>query len=107
MTTPLLVAFGENDGTVHWHQGVELYNIARRAGKPVVMLAYAGEDHGLRRRANQLDYHRRILQWFGHYLKGDAPAEWMEKGVSALERERELKRKRPTAKPTSTSSPGR
>ena len=47
LKTPLLVAFGENDGTVHWHQGVELYNIARRAGKPVVMVAYAGEDHGL------------------------------------------------------------
>jgi dipeptidyl aminopeptidase/acylaminoacyl peptidase len=102
MTTPLLVAFGENDGTVHWHQGVELYNIARRAGKPVVMLAYAGEDHGLRRRANQLDYHRRILQWFGHYLKGDAPAEWMEKGVSALERERELKRRRPAGTTSGT-----
>jgi len=100
MKTPLLVAFGENDGTVHWHQGVELYNIARRAGKPVVMLAYANEDHGLRRRANQLDYHRRILEWFGHYLKGERAPEWIEKGVSALERERELKRKASTAKST-------
>ena len=36
MKTPLLVAFGDNDGTVHWHQGVELYNIARRAKKDVV-----------------------------------------------------------------------
>ena len=53
MTTPLMVAFGDNDGTVHWHQGVELYNIARRARKDVVMLVYAGEDHGLRRRPNQ------------------------------------------------------
>ncbi len=33
MTTPLLVEVGDNDGTVHWHQGVELYNIARRAGQ--------------------------------------------------------------------------
>ena len=33
MKTPLLLMFGDNDGTVHWHQGVELYNIARRAGK--------------------------------------------------------------------------
>ena len=46
MKTPLLVAFGDNDGTVHWHQGVELYNIARRAKKDVVMLVYGGEDHG-------------------------------------------------------------
>ena len=44
MKTPLLVAFGDNDGTVHWHQGVEFYNIARRAKKDVVMLVYGGED---------------------------------------------------------------
>ena len=35
MTTPLLIEVGDADGTVFFHQGVELYNIARRAGKPV------------------------------------------------------------------------
>lgn len=100
MKTPLLVAFGENDGTVHWHQGVELYNIARRAAKPVVMLAYAGEDHGLRRRPNQLDYQRRILEWFGHYLKAEPSKDWIDRGVSALERERELKWRKPAVKTT-------
>ena len=103
LATPLLVAFGENDGTVHWHQGVELYNIARRAGKPVVMVAYAGEDHGLRKRANQIDYQQRILQWFGHYLKGEAAQPWIERGTSALERERELKR--PKAAPMKPTTP--
>jgi dipeptidyl aminopeptidase/acylaminoacyl peptidase len=98
MKTPLLVAFGDNDGTVHWHQGVELYNIARRAGKPVVMLTYAGEDHGLRKRMNQLDYQQRILQWFGHYLKGEPAHTWIERGTSAIDRERELKKAKP--KPT-------
>jgi dipeptidyl aminopeptidase/acylaminoacyl peptidase len=92
MTTPLMVAFGDNDGTVHWHQGVELYNIARRAGKTVVMLVYGGEDHGLRRKPNQLDYQRRILQWFGHYLKGEPATPWITDGVSFLDRERELER---------------
>jgi prolyl oligopeptidase family protein len=80
---------------VFWHQGVELYNIARRAGKPVVMLTYAGEDHGLRRRANQLDYQQRILQWFGHYLNGETAQPWIERGVTALERDRELKKATP------------
>jgi dipeptidyl aminopeptidase/acylaminoacyl peptidase len=92
MTTPLLVAFGDNDGTVHWHQGVELYNIARRAKKNVVMLVYGGEDHGLRRKPNQLDYQQRILQWFGHYLKGEPASSWITNGVSHLDREEELKR---------------
>ncbi len=87
MTTPMLLMTGDRDGTVYWHQSVEFYNIARRAKKHVVMLVYNGEDHGLRVKKNQVDYHRRIRQWFDHYLKG-APAEtWMTQGVSALARE--------------------
>ena len=92
MKTPLMLMTGDNDGTVHWHQAVELYNIARRAKKQVVMLAYGGEDHGLRRKANQIDYQRRILQWFGHYLKNEPAAPWITEGLSFLEREQELKR---------------
>ncbi len=92
MKTPLMVAFGDNDGTVHWHQGVELYNIARRAKKDVVMLVYAGEDHGLQKKPNQIDYHRRIVQWFGHYLKNEPAPTWISSGVTVLDREAEVKR---------------
>ena len=86
MTTPLMLMTGDNDGTVFWHQAVELYNIARRAKKNVVMLVYNGEDHGLRQKKNQSDYQRRILEWFGHYLKGDPAPEWISKGLPYLER---------------------
>jgi dipeptidyl aminopeptidase/acylaminoacyl peptidase len=92
MKTPLLIEVGDADGTVFWHQGIELYNIARRAKKNVVLLAYAGEDHGLRKKANQMDYQQRILQWFGHYLKNEPGRPWILNGVSVLEREQELKR---------------
>ena len=71
LKTPLLVTFGDEDGAVDWNQGVELYNAARLAGKPVVMLVYPGENHGLAKKPNQVDYHYRILEWFGHYLKGE------------------------------------
>lgn len=91
MKTPLLLETGDNDGTVFWHQAVELYNIARRAKKNVVMLVYPGEDHGLNKKANQVDYHRRIRQWFAHYLKGEPAPDWITKGTSFLEREQELK----------------
>jgi len=91
MKTPLMIEVGDSDGTVFWHQGVELYNIARRAKKDVVLLVYAGEDHGLRKKANQIDYHRRILDWFGHYLKGEPGSTWITNGVTFLEREQELK----------------
>ena len=100
MKTPLLLEVGDSDGTVHWHQGVELYNIARRAKKNVVMLAYGGEDHGLRRKANQVDYQKRIHQWFGHYLKNEPAAPWISSGWSFLEREQELKRVKATKKGT-------
>jgi dipeptidyl aminopeptidase/acylaminoacyl peptidase len=102
MKTPLLLETGDNDGTVFWHQSVELYNIARRAKKDVVMLVYNGEEHGLRKKSNQIDYHRRIQEWFGHYLKGDPAPPWIAKGVSFLEREQELKQlKQPKGKDVS------
>jgi dipeptidyl aminopeptidase/acylaminoacyl peptidase len=80
MTTPLLLMTGDNDGTVFWHQAVELYNIARRARKNVVMLVYNGEDHGLRQKKNQVDYQKRILEWFGHYLKAETAPAWITSG---------------------------
>jgi dipeptidyl aminopeptidase/acylaminoacyl peptidase len=86
MTTPLMLMTGDNDGTVFWHQAVELYNIARRARKNVVMLVYNGEDHGLRQKKNQTDYQRRILEWFGHYLKGDPAPVWITTGSAYIER---------------------
>ena len=92
MTTPLLIEVGDADGTVFWHQGVELYNAARRAKKDVVLLVYGGEDHGLRQKANQVDYHQRILAWFGHYLKGDAAEPWITSGVTFLDRDKALKK---------------
>jgi dienelactone hydrolase/Tol biopolymer transport system component len=91
MTVPLLLEVGDSDGTVAWHQGIELYNVARRARKNVVMLAYMGEDHGLRQRNNQTDYQRRILAWFGHYLKNEPAETWITSGKSFLERDAELK----------------
>jgi dipeptidyl aminopeptidase/acylaminoacyl peptidase len=90
MNTPLLVAFGNRDGAVEFNQGVELYNAARRAGKDMVLLVYEGENHSLARRPNQLDYHRRIREWFAHYLRGDAPAAWITEGVRHGDRQREI-----------------
>jgi dienelactone hydrolase len=92
MTTPLLIEVGDADGTVFWHQGVELYNAGRRAKKDVVLLVYAGEDHGLRQKANQIDYHHRIMEWFGHYLKGEPAPAWITSGVSFLEKEKATKK---------------
>jgi dipeptidyl aminopeptidase/acylaminoacyl peptidase len=91
MTTPLMIEVGDADGTVFYHQGIELYNIARRAKKNVVLLVYAGEDHGLRKKADQVDYQRRIFAWFGHYLKDEPAPTWITGGESYLDHQRDLK----------------
>ncbi|MBT8404849.1 MAG: prolyl oligopeptidase family serine peptidase [Gemmatimonadetes bacterium] len=80
LQTPVLLMHGDADGVVDFRQGLEYYNYARRLGKPVVMLVYPGADHGLRREENQVDYQRRILEWFGHYLRGDPPSTWITEG---------------------------
>ena len=92
MKTPLLMTFGDKDGAVDWHQGLEMYNMARRAGKDFVLLVYPGENHSLAKKPNQIDYHRRIVEWFGHYLQGAPAPAWMTKGMTYLEREDEIKR---------------
>ena len=87
LRTPILMEVGDADGTVDWHQGIEFYNFARRAGrKDFILLVYPGEDHGLRKKENQVDYHRRINEWFGHYLKGEPAPKWMKEGMTWLER---------------------
>jgi dipeptidyl aminopeptidase/acylaminoacyl peptidase len=81
MQTPLLMAFGDKDGAVDWQQGIVMYNAARREDKDFVLLVYPGENHGLAKKPNQIDYHRRSLEWFGHYLKGEPAPDWMVRGV--------------------------
>ncbi len=82
----MLIEIGSDDGTVDPRQGSLFYNYARRAGKQVVMLTYPGEGHGLTKRENQRDYQTRILEWFGHYLKGEPAPRWITEGQTALER---------------------
>ncbi len=87
LETPLLMAFGDEDGSVDWHQGIEAYNFARRLDKDFVLLVYRGENHSNRQKANQIDYHHRQLEWFNYYLKGEEPPRWITEGVSWIEQE--------------------
>ena len=105
-TMPLLIEVGNVDGTVWWHQGLELYSLLRRAKKPVVMIEYNNEDHGLSQYKDQRDYQQRILQWFGHYLKGEPAPDWIAKGQSYLDRQDEVRKLTNTAAPTAGAGRG-
>lgn len=83
-TAPILITFGDQDGAVDWHQGQYLYNTLRRMGKNAVMLVYAGENHGLAKRANQLDYAHRVRHFLDVYLKGAKPEAWVTDDVPLL-----------------------
>lgn len=86
---PLLVAFGDKDGAVDWHQGIEMYGTMRRMEKPHVMLVYADENHGLAKKENQIDYQKRQREWFDHYLLGKTAPKWITEGVSYLDKMKE------------------
>lgn len=92
LDTPMLLMHGDADGVVDFYQGLEFYNYARRAGKEVVLLVYPGADHSLSEETQQVDYHQRILEWFGHHLKGEPAVEWITEGESWTERGRRIGR---------------
>ncbi len=84
--TPLLVTFGDNDGAVDWHQGIEMYTTMRRLHKPMILMVYAGENHGLRKKENQIDYFNKVTEFFDHHLRGKDPAKWISEGRTYLEK---------------------
>jgi dipeptidyl aminopeptidase/acylaminoacyl peptidase len=82
--TPLIILHNDQDGAVDFTQGVEYFNTLRRLDKPVILLEYPGENHGLARPANQQDYTERMKEFFDHYLKGTKSPDWLEYGVPRL-----------------------
>jgi len=91
--TPLVILHNDKDGAVDFTQGVEYYSTLRRLGKPVVMLEYPGENHGLAKPANQQDYTVRMKEFFDHYLMGKPAPDWWTKGVPRLEMEDYIKQR--------------
>lgn len=84
--TPLLMMHNDADGAVPWYQGIEYYMAMRRLNKPVWMLNYNGQGHGLTQRQDRTDFAIRMMQFFDHYLKGAPMPPWMKKGISAVEK---------------------
>jgi dipeptidyl aminopeptidase/acylaminoacyl peptidase len=95
--TPVMILHNDNDDAVPWYQGIEYYLALRRLGKEVYMFTYNGEPHGIRKRANQKDYTRRMQEFFDHYLKGAPAPDWMVHGIPFLNKDKEKEKYRTVA----------
>ncbi len=82
--TPLMILHNDKDGAVDQTQGIEYFNTLRRLGKPVIMLEYKGENHGLAKPQNMKDYTVRMKEWFDHFLMDKPAPKWMEEGIPVL-----------------------
>ena len=98
--TPLVILHNDKDGAVDFTQGIFYYNTLRRLQKPVVMLEYKGENHGLRVPANMKDYTVRMREFFDHYLKGKPAPKWWTEGVPLLKLKEHLEERAPGKPPT-------
>jgi dipeptidyl aminopeptidase/acylaminoacyl peptidase len=90
VVTPLIILHNDRDGAVDWNQGIEYFNTLRRLEKPVVMLQYEGENHGLRKPANQHDYTVRMKEFFDRHLKNAPAPKWLTEGVPRLELDKHI-----------------
>ena len=90
VTTPLIILHNDKDGAVDWTQGIEYFNTLRRLGKPVVMLQYKGENHGLRKPENLKDYTMRMKDFFDYRLSDKEPPKWLIEGVPLLKMKEHL-----------------
>ncbi|WP_217602355.1 prolyl oligopeptidase family serine peptidase [Chitinophaga sp. GbtcB8] len=82
VTTPLLIFHNKGDGAVPWEQAVELFVALRRLQKPVWMMQYNNNSHGVSGK-DAIDFTIRVTQFFDHYLKGAPPPIWMTEGIPA------------------------
>ncbi len=70
--TPTLIGHGERDLRVPTGQAYELYRGLKHMKVPTELIIYPREPHGLRERAHQIDFCRRMVKWYEKYLKGEA-----------------------------------
>lgn len=89
--TPLVILHNDKDGAVDFVQGIEYFNTLRRLQKPVVMLQYKGENHGLAKAENRKDYAGRMKEFFDHHLQGKPAPGWWTDGVPHLKMDDHLK----------------
>ncbi len=93
VNTPILLLHNDKDGAVDFTQGIEFYNALRRLKKPVVMITYKGENHGISKLENRKDYAVRMMEFFDYHLKGKAAPDWLKDGIDRSKLEEHLEKR--------------
>ena len=99
-----MILHNDKDGAVDFTQGIEYFNTLCRLGKPVVMLEYKGENHGLRKPENMKDYTVRMKEFFNYHLRDQEPPKWLVEGVPLLKMKNHLDERDPDEKITEKKS---
>jgi dipeptidyl aminopeptidase/acylaminoacyl peptidase len=86
INTPYLSIHNDADDAVPWYQGIEFNMAMRRLGKEAYMFNYNGQGHGLSNRDYMKHWTVHMDEFFDHYLNNKPRPEWMDKGVSFLDR---------------------
>lgn len=71
--TPTLILHGESDVVDPPGQSQELYRGLKRYNVPAEYVLYPREPHGFQEARHYVDVHKRVIEWFGQYLKGEKP----------------------------------
>lgn len=71
---PLLVIHGRNDPRVPLHEAEQIVASLKKLGRPVELLVFDDEGHGIVRRENQLAAWSKASEFLAAHLSGPAPA---------------------------------
>lgn len=107
VVTPLLMLQNDRDGAVDFNQGITFFNTLRQLNKPVILLEYPGENHGLAQRGNLKDYQQRLTEWFDTELRGAPAPKWIAEGIPYIDIDADLKAREELALPPKAPVPGK
>jgi dipeptidyl aminopeptidase/acylaminoacyl peptidase len=71
---PVLLAHGEDDGTVHVHQTQKMAKALQAVGKDVELMIFPDEIHGFKEERNRIEFYTRLVAFFQRNLAPHTPS---------------------------------
>lgn len=75
INTPILLCHGVSDVNVPVGESIQMFTALKLMGKPVELLTFTAEDHGIMNYARRRQWIKSHLAWFARWLK-DQPDWW-------------------------------